>query len=255
MNMTTVSPRVYCRSFIRVLVLVMAMHAGHLSGAGTADVGGIPESEIAIWRKMEGITTICSLLRNNKADFAADVARRYGLQSEELEELNENDETDETQHELRLQPDVAAAVFDTFLYGSSGLQVDEAPVGRRLESILRKRISSINELCRLTDHQKEKLRLAGTGDIKRLFDSVAAQRKRFVAAVDGESPSSSIELVTNETSRIRNGLNSGPFEHDSFFAKVLRSHLTPTQVADYNRRKSNLSLANRKAIPEVRLAN
>lgn len=231
---TAVRWRASCRSFIQVLVLVMAMLAGHLSGEEVTNVGGIPDSQIAGWRKMEGIVSICSSLRSNRADSAAQVAREYGLQSKD-ETLNEYDAPDESQPELRLQPDIAAAVFDTFLYGGGGYQIDEAPVRERLESILRKTISSVHKLCGLTDDQKERLHLAGKGDIKRLFDNVATQRMKFVAAVNGESPSSPVELVTSETSRIRNGVTSGPFDDDSLFAKVLRSRLTPTQVAVWER--------------------
>ena len=61
------------------------------------------------------------------------------------------------------------------LGGSAGAQ-------SKLDSSLLLRIEDLERTCQITGAQKDKLRLAGRGDIKRFFDKVGALKQKFPQA-------------------------------------------------------------------------
>jgi hypothetical protein len=106
--------------------------------------------------------------------------------------------------------------FDRWLFGDEAS--GRAPQ-RHLEDLLRIKIESVAARRRMTGAQREKLRLAGRGDIKRFFDQVEGRRKDF----------------EKERRSFRSGLaalrrldamaplyHDGPFGDGSLFAKMLR---------------------------------
>jgi hypothetical protein len=199
------------------------------------------EADIATRKRSRAISELSNGLRRHGVDLAVHVARTTGLQ------IDGSDETDR----LLLEADVAAAVFDRFLY-PGGFDDDAARC--RLKLLLRQKISFINRMCELSESQKQSLQLAGHGDIERLFDRVYTERKRFILAVGEDSDGTSFETVLGATSSLRSPLNSGTFEHDSLFAKVLTTRLTPAQVAKYRRARSKLSPAHQKTVPDLPVA-
>lgn len=109
---------------------------------------------------------------------------------------------------------VAPECFDQVLYGTTG----DASSGREhANTILIREINAIERSRGLTQAQRQKLWLAGQGDIKRLFDSIQDKRKEF-------------ELVRRDVDRceeflanllpLRSRIFRGPFEFDSLFIKT-----------------------------------
>lgn len=101
----------------------------------------------------------------------------------------------------------------------------------RLESQLTLKIEEIDRVCRLTEAQKQKLKLASLGDIKRFFDQVAEKRKAF-------------ELVRRDRQKfgafyqqlvpLQQTFHKGLFDANSFFAKTIKKTLDERQAADYD---------------------
>ncbi|MGE5191319.1 MAG: hypothetical protein ACM3U2_02385, partial [Deltaproteobacteria bacterium] len=91
----------------------------------------------------------------------------------------------------------------------------------------------------LTAAQKQKLQLAGRGDIKRMFDRIEDSRRRLQAQVvqDIEGVQRLCVQMSQESSALRAGIRKGPFGEGSLFAKTLKSALTAEQIAGYEKRK------------------
>ena len=110
-------------------------------------------------------------------------------------------------------------------YGSTG----DADSGRTyLEKFLNGKIRAVEQVRRLTPAQKQRLLLAGRGDIKRLFDRIEEERKEFEL-----SGTTSITATSSSTSfgRSSSHLRQGPFEFDSIFAKTLKKMLDEGELA------------------------
>lgn len=84
-------------------------------------------------------------------------------------------------------------------------------------------------ICRLTDAQKRKLRLAGGGDIKRFFDRVETVRPKADPAPDDVQRCGHLFLDRMDTARPP---RAGLFEQGSLFSKTLKTALTAGQAAD-----------------------
>src|SRR5262245_3308279 len=68
--------------------------------------------------------------------------------------------------------------FDQATLGAKGPEA-LAAARRRLDGLLAARISGMDSICELSATQKQKLELAGRGDLKQLFDRVEKSRKEF----------------------------------------------------------------------------
>lgn len=120
---------------------------------------------------------------------------------------------------------VADETFDQWVFGQRG----NAALGKtRLESALLVQIENIDRLCTLTEEQRQKLRLAGRGDIKRLFDRVEQLRKKFQLV---KTDQNKINEFFQEVQPFQAALKRGPFGDGSIFSKTLKSTLTPEQAA------------------------
>ncbi len=91
----------------------------------------------------------------------------------------------------------------------------------------------------LTAAQKQRLHLAGRGDIKRMFDRVDDARRRLQAeVVDDIGGLQKLSARMSQESRVlRTGIRMGPFGEGSLFAKTLKNALTADQIAAYEQRK------------------
>jgi hypothetical protein len=120
---------------------------------------------------------------------------------------------------------VADQNFDQFVFGN----VRTLNGGRdRLESLLSIQIDEIDRACRLSPAQRAKLRLAGRGDIKRFDDLIAEKRKEWqVARTDQFKFNDFIQ----KAQPLRMTYTTGLFGDSSFFAKVVKTTLGPSQAA------------------------
>src|SRR5262249_47361467 len=89
-------------------------------------------------------------------------------------------------------------------------------VRSRLEKILQYEIQIINHLCLLTDAQKQKLQLAGRGDIRRQSDGIAERTEKLKLAGNDEKK---VDEICREIEQLQGGIQSGPFGKGSLFRK------------------------------------
>jgi hypothetical protein len=114
--------------------------------------------------------------------------------------------------------------MDQWVFGSLG---GSAGARNKLDSSLVLRIQDLERTCNITEGQKNKLRLAGRGDIKRFFDKVEAIRRKFQQGQnDPNNIWQEIQPLTIE-------LNSGLFGDDSLYGKTIRRTLSPDQTARF----------------------
>src|SRR5437899_12002197 len=68
--------------------------------------------------------------------------------------------------------------YERVIFGGRG----ESAAGVRvwLDALLLRKVDTVDRFSRLTELQKQKLHLAGPGDIKRFFDSVEGQRRQIL---------------------------------------------------------------------------
>jgi hypothetical protein len=124
---------------------------------------------------------------------------------------------------------VADETFDQWVFGARG----NALAGKtRLESALLVQIENIDRLCSLTEEQRQKLRLAGRGDIKRLLDRIEQLRKKFQLV---KTDQNKINEFFQEVQPFQAELNRGPFGPGSIFSKTVKSTLTSEQAAHTDR--------------------
>lgn len=106
--------------------------------------------------------------------------------------------------------------FDQWLFGE---EPTERARRRRLDDLLRIQIDIVAKRHRLTGAEREKLRLAGRGDIKRFFDRVEEQRRAF----EKERQSFRTGLAALRRLDVLVPIyHDGPFGDGSLFAKTLR---------------------------------
>src|SRR5262245_25324076 len=90
-----------------------------------------------------------------------------------------------------------------------------------LPEMLSWKIEDIDLVCHLTDAEKEKLRLAGRGDIKHFLERVQDLKASL------KSPTT---LAVRELGSLRRLMTSGLFEEGSLFSKARRRILTSEQL-------------------------
>lgn len=130
-----------------------------------------------------------------------------------------------------VQQEIPAEAFDHWLYGTGGTTVAAtATEHSRLDVLLQIRIDDVERSCGTTAAQRDKLMLAGRGDIRRFFERVETVREKF------EAIRHDIHRV-NEVLRALRPLQAerskGLFGVDSLYAKTLKKTLTAEQVERY----------------------
>ena len=78
-----------------------------------------------------------------------------------------------------VQPVWTDEMFDQWVFQQSR---NVAEARRRLDCMLALRIEEVDRAAQLTDAQKQKLRLAGKGDMKRFFARYETVKKKFQLA-------------------------------------------------------------------------
>jgi hypothetical protein len=119
----------------------------------------------------------------------------------------------------------AGQAFEGAVYGTRGA------VGARqqVEAALQQKIDSIDMISGLTDIQRQKLRLAGRGDIKRLFDQIERQKEQLRDIDDNDVEGVRLSIEQHVV-LFSEKLRSGPFDQGSLFVKTMLKILTPEQL-------------------------
>ncbi len=108
---------------------------------------------------------------------------------------------------------------DTFDLNVFGSHADVEPSKARLKVTLANRIGEIDWDTPLTPTEKQKLLLAGHGDIKRLLDKIEAQRIRFEGL---RTDLDQCQELLVEVLPLKMSIVPGPFGDGSLFAKTLK---------------------------------
>jgi hypothetical protein len=111
---------------------------------------------------------------------------------------------------------IAKDSFDRALFEGLG---DPALLRTRLDGLLAQRLDQFERSASLTPAQRTRLRLAGRGDIKRLFDQVDAMRTEFEKL--RFDPNKCLKIF-DDLVPLRAELRSGPFGGESLFSKTLK---------------------------------
>jgi hypothetical protein len=134
--------------------------------------------------------------------------------------------------------------FDQWVLNGSA-----ASARQRLEATVTLHIEDIDRACRLSDAQKQKLQLAGRGDIKRLFDGYEAAKRKFHLL---NNDVQKLQDVMPDVAPMQNALRGGSFLDNSLLLKILPHTLTGEQIAHHDvaeaerrevRHRANLELA------------
>jgi hypothetical protein len=120
--------------------------------------------------------------------------------------------------------------MDQWVFGRLG---GSAGAHAKLDSALLLRIEAVDRVCRITEVQKNKLRLAGRGDIKRFFDKVEALKRKFQQGQNDPNAN-----IWQEIQPLTIELNAGLFGDDSIYAKTIGRTLSPEQAARFQRQES-----------------
>ena len=116
--------------------------------------------------------------------------------------------------------------FDALVFGNRGLY--ERPVDPDgLLVYLEQKITTIDLACGLSAPQKQKLALAGRGDLRRLFERVEEARRKYEAA----GPNPDIRELMQTTQALADALRSDPFDRNSLFEKTAGATLNAEQLA------------------------
>jgi hypothetical protein len=101
---------------------------------------------------------------------------------------------------------------------------------RNLETRLLLQIQTIDQVCGLSEPQRERLRLAGRGDIHRFFDEVERFRQEFMKV---RHDPQMFNEIWQKVSPLQMKFNSGLFDDDSLFHKVVGNVLDSEQELRY----------------------
>lgn len=117
-------------------------------------------------------------------------------------------------------------VFDQWVFPRG----NEQNARHDLETQLTLRINDLARVCELTPAQIQKLTLAGQTDVKRLFDTIAAARRKFeVQRKDARN----VNMMFQELQPLRRLFTGTSFQENSVFDKVARTLLTADQAPRY----------------------
>jgi hypothetical protein len=114
--------------------------------------------------------------------------------------------------------------FDQWLYQDMH---NSAGARSRLDAQLLMRLDDLEQSCALTEAQRQKLQLAGRGDIHRLFDRIEELRRKFQTV---KSDQNRIGEILQAMQPLQLAMRSGLFGEASLFAKTVRGTLTTDQV-------------------------
>jgi len=132
--------------------------------------------------------------------------------------------------------------FDSWMFNNSG---SETTTRTTLKTRIDLEVSYLDEIVDLNDAQIEKIRLAGTGDVKFLFDDVAVARRDFdELMLKEDANNANFNEGYQIASRIQQKLQRGIFGDKSLLRKVSQTVLTDEQreVAMVDKKQRNQRL-------------
>lgn len=124
----------------------------------------------------------------------------------------------------------ATEAFDQLVFGGPGVD-PIAAAQYRLDATLRDKIVLIDRVCGLTEDQKQKLHLAGSGDIHRFLRLATEKRKAFeLVRYDNAAV---INALRRETGLLNDIIARGLFRAGSLFDKTAKRTINAGQLAQY----------------------
>jgi hypothetical protein len=117
--------------------------------------------------------------------------------------------------------------FDQWVFGNMGGSSSATAARIKLESLLSLHTDEIERSCGLDSLQKRKLLLAGHGDIKRFFDRVDVVRRKFEKLKNDQNQ---LGQFWPEIQPLQMVYNTGLFNDESLFGKMLKTTLSPEQA-------------------------
>jgi hypothetical protein len=117
--------------------------------------------------------------------------------------------------------------FENWVFRNQG---SAAKLRTTLNAQLMLVVEEIDRACQLTDAQKAKLRLAGRGDVKRVFDRFERARDKFRAL---GNDAARLQDVAPDVTRVQFAVNGGVISEHTLLMKSLAHTLTPEQLARY----------------------
>lgn len=126
------------------------------------------------------------------------------------------------------------ATFDRSTFGK-GWSVVWAR--RKLQADLQDTITGLAHVGKLTDAQKQKLQLAGRGDIERCLERIESLRQRIASPADEKDGDGSRRRELEREIESLRILFDSPFSDESLFRKLLSTTLSAEQFARYEARR------------------
>jgi hypothetical protein len=100
-----------------------------------------------------------------------------------------------------------------------------------IETRLKLQIDELHRICELNDAQRQKLKLAGSNDVRRFFDEFEALKKKYKG---GKKDQEAWNNFWQDIQPLQAKMTTGLFGAESFFAKSVRLVLNADQVAKYD---------------------
>jgi hypothetical protein len=113
--------------------------------------------------------------------------------------------------------------FNQWVYGNPRTSIDA-------DSEIEVAVDAVERTCQLTESQREKLRLAGRGDLARFNQRVDALRAKYAGKMHDQND---IGRIHQEIQPLNATYQAGLLGPSSLFSKVLRGLLTPDQLTRY----------------------
>lgn len=142
----------------------------------------------------------------------------------------EEEEEEPRQAQIQHQFQIDESWFDQWLFNGSNATQRK----KRLEARITLHVSAVDAVCSLTDAQKQKLELAGRGDIKQLFDAIETARVQFQAVRNDQQK---FNAFWPEVQPLQVRLQAGQFGKGSLFEKVLARTLDAEQSARFEKQQ------------------
>lgn len=127
------------------------------------------------------------------------------------------------------RPIYTEQMFNQWVFGNTG-GINE---GRKhIDAGLKLQMGYLERVCTLTPEQREKLHLAGEGDLKRFFDRYEKSREHF-NAIKGDQ--NKLGEVFQEIQPLQMSFKSGIFGEGSIFAKSVGNTLSGDQAKQFEK--------------------
>jgi hypothetical protein len=121
--------------------------------------------------------------------------------------------------------------FDSWL--TSGSNVRNQSPAEHLKANFDMRLQEIDVLCKLSDEQRDRLQLAGDGDIARFERRVAAVRQELVGKTFDNNEIG--DIYSKKISPLNQAWQRGVFGDESLFSKILATTLEAEQSEQFEK--------------------